>query len=151
MRNIPLVQQEGALRSYFPGSSIVRSRDTELTWIHTVTPSPVSDYYTIRLHYHRCEGIRMYVLEPEKLKLAKGKLLLPHVYSTPRQRLCLYDPEGNEWHPGMYYVKTIIPWAVEWLYHYEIWAGTGEWHGGGKDHETAAERRARFDPRILVM
>ncbi len=32
--------------------------------------------------------------------------------------------------------RTIIPWAIEWLYYYEIWCVTGEWQGGGA-HPTA--------------
>jgi hypothetical protein len=27
--------------------------------------------------------------------------------------------------------ETIIPWTSEWLYFYELWVFTGEWHGGG--------------------
>ena len=26
---------------------------------------------------------------------------------------------------------TIVPWAQEWLYYYEIWLATNEWCGGG--------------------
>lgn len=128
-----MIHQEGALRSYFPGSSITRKGEREITWVHTVTPTPLSETYKIKLHYKKEEGISVYVVEP-KLTLAEGKKVLPHVYSTPEQKLCLYYPAGKEWHPGMYYVKTLIPWACEWLYHYEIWVGTGIWHGGGIDH-----------------
>lgn len=153
MRRVPLLHQAGALRSYFPGSKIIRDGEKEITWVHTLTPSPVSNNYKVKLHYHYREGIRIYVLEPQKLVLAEGKLLLPHVYSTPQQLLCLYDPEGNEWHSGMFYVRSIIPWASEWLYHYEIWAGSGKWHGGGIEHETAAEERKprKFRLSELVM
>ena len=28
--------------------------------------------------------------------------------------------------------ETIIPWAIEWLYYYEIWLVTGTWNGGGE-------------------
>jgi len=34
--------------------------------------------------------------------------------------------------------STILPWASEWLFHYEIWRATGEWTGGGR--EPAADR-----------
>lgn len=152
MHRISLLQQEGALKSYFPESKIIRKGEKELIWVHTITPKPLSDMYKIKLHYRQAEGIEMYVLEP-KLILARGKFLLPHVYSTPKQQLCLYDPNGNEWHPGMFYVRSIIPWASEWLYHYEIWAGSGEWHGGGIEHETAAEQKVikKFSISELIM
>ncbi|RLD85513.1 MAG: hypothetical protein DRJ09_12825 [Bacteroidetes bacterium] len=96
----------------------------------------------MKLHYRYNEGAKVYVLDPKPLKLAKGKTVLPHVYSTPEQRLCLYYPNENEWDTSMYYVKTLIPWACEWLVHYECWVATGTWHGGGIHHETEAEKQA---------
>ena len=33
----------------------------------------------------------------------------------------------------MLLADTIVPWAAEWLMHYELWLVTGEWTGGG-DH-----------------
>jgi hypothetical protein len=131
---ISLIHQAGALRSYFPSSEITRKGENELTWVGTVTPTSLSHAYQIKLHYKRGKGVDIFVLEP-KLKLADGKTKLPHVYSTPKQQLCLYYPDGKEWNVSMFYVKTLIPWACEWLYHYEIWVGTGVWHGGGIDHE----------------
>jgi hypothetical protein len=142
MNRISLLHQEGTLKSYFPGTQITRKSEMELTWTGTVTPSPLSASYTLRLHYKYKEGVKVYVTDPKPLKLAEGKTVLPHVYSTPEQRLCLYYPSGNEWDTGMYYVRTLIPWACEWLVHYECWVATGTWHGGGIHHETEAEKQA---------
>ncbi len=143
-RYISLVIQEGALRSYFPDSIIRRNGESEITWIYTLTPTPLSPLYEIKLNYKRGAGVRVYVLNPQPLELAPGKNSLPHVYSTREQRLCLYYPEWREWHPGKLYVHTLIPWASEWLYHYELWVGTGDWHGGGIDHENIAEHGANI-------
>lgn len=134
MIRVPLIHQAGALKSYFPGSEINRNGEKELVWIGRITPTPLSETYKIKLHYKRNEFINIYVLEP-KLNLAKGANKLPHVYSTPKQQLCLFYPNNKEWNESMFYVKSLIPWASEWLYHYEIWVGSGEWHGGGIDHE----------------
>ena len=142
MSKISLIHQEGTLRSYFPRTKIIRNGEKELTWVGTVIPSPLSASYTLRLHYNYKEGAKVYVVEPKPLALAEGKIVLPHVYSTPEQRLCLYYPGGNEWDIGMYYVKTLIPWACEWLNHYELWSSTGIWHGGGIHNETEAEKQA---------
>lgn len=152
MNRVALFHQEGALRSYFPKSTTIRRGEDELIWIHAVTPNPLSAEYEIKLHYTRKEGVKVFVLGPP-LKLAKGKKWLPHVWSTPNQQLCLFYPDGREFHEGMLYVRSIIPWALEWLYHYEIWVGTGKWHGGGIDHETAAElgKQKKIDFRQLVM
>ena len=60
---------------------------------------------------------------------------LPHVYPDPsdlrRSPLCLFDPYGNEWTHSMLIAETTVPWAREWLAHYEVWRATGRWYGGG--------------------
>jgi len=140
MSRISLIHQEGALRSYFPESTIIRRGEEELIWIGDITPSPLSETYRVKLHYRKGHFINVYVIG-RKLTLARGKTKLPHVYSTPKQQLCLYYPKGNEWHPGLFYVHSLIPWASEWLYHYEIWVATGTWRGGGIDHEKVEEEK----------
>jgi len=130
---ISLLHQEGALKSYFPASRVTRKGEDELIWVGELTPTPLSRSYQTKLHYKRGEFIRVFVIG-EKLKLAEGQNTLPHVYSTPLQQLCLYYPPYNEWHTGMFYVHTLIPWASEWLFHYETWVATGKWRGGGIEH-----------------
>lgn len=138
---ISLVVQEGSLKHAFPGCSVTRNKEESLIWTHILTPTPLSKSYKVKLRYERNKGVKFSVVEPRPLPLAKGKKYLPHVYSTPDQRLCLYYPNGFEWNVEMLYTRTIIPWAVEWLYHYEIWVGTGEWHGGGISHENEVEKK----------
>jgi hypothetical protein len=142
MSRISLIHQAGTLKSYFPKSQVTRNMEAELTWVSDITPSPLSATYTLKLHYKYQKGAKVYVIDPMPLTLAKGKALLPHVYSTPEQRLCLYYPQDKEWNTGMYYVHTLIPWACEWLCHYELWVSTGTWHGGGIHNETEAEKRS---------
>lgn len=123
----------------FPGCNVKRYREEFLEWVCDVTPSPISENYTLKLTYKPKEGVKVYVVSPKPLALAKGKVKLPHVYSTPEQRLCLYYPNGIEWNESMLYSKTIIPWASEWLLHYECWVGNGKWKGGGIGHENEIE------------
>lgn len=139
---ISLIVQEGTLKKIFPDSTIRRFREESLTWTGSVTPSPLSNTYKLKLEYIRNNGIKVYVIEPKPLALAEGKKTLPHVYSTPDQRLCLYYPNHVEWNVGMLYIRTIIPWACEWLCHYELWLCTGTWRGGGFHNETEAEKQA---------
>ncbi|CAG5077571.1 hypothetical protein [Parvicella tangerina] len=138
-----LIIQEGTLKSYFPGCKIIRYGEDEIVWEHNITPSPLSGSYTLKLHYIRNKGAKVYVLSPKPLPLAPGKTRLPHVYSTPEQRLCLYYPVDNEWDVSMLYVQTLIPWACEWLIHYELWVATGNWLGGGIEHENIAEKKLK--------
>lgn len=138
MKRISLLNQAGALKSYFPNSTIKRIGEYELTWEGELKPSISSRTYKIKLRCRIGKSPKIYVIKPQ-LKLAEGKKYLPHVYSTPEQQLCLYYPDNREWNQGMYYVNTIIPWTSEWLYHYEIWVSTGNWHGGGVVHENEVE------------
>jgi hypothetical protein len=138
MKNKSLVQQEFALRSMFPGSFISRYREDKLTWVHCLTPSEICRTYKVKLQYTRSDGVSFYVLEP-KLQLAEGHVSLPHVYDSALQKLCLFEPGG--WNSAMYFVHTIIPWACEWLYHYEVWVATGRWNGGGKHPKLDSEKQ----------
>jgi hypothetical protein len=104
----------------------------------------------LKLQYTRNKGVKVYVINPKPLALARGKKFLPHVYSTPQQRLCLYYPNGIEWNVGMLYTATLIPWACEWLCHYELWVTTGTWHGGGIHHETEAEKQAEKKKENII-
>jgi hypothetical protein len=45
--------------------------------------------------------------------------------------LCLYLPWNNEWGGHRYLSETVLPWASEWLVHYEAWLYTSEWQGRG--------------------
>lgn len=138
--HVTLVRQEVALRHQFPDSKIKRIADASITWEHTLRPTSVSEAYSVRLIYTRKTGVEVYVLTPQ-LKLAEGKTTLPHVYSTEKQKLCLYYPDGSEWNKGKFFTQTIIPWISEWLYFYEIWVSSGKWYGGGTSHDKNIEAK----------
>ena len=104
MSRLSLLKQAGALLSYFPKGTINRTGEQELVWTHSLTPTPLSNSYKVQLHYKRNKFIKVKVLDPKPLPLAKGKKKLPHVYSTPQQELCLYYPKDKEWDTGRYYV-----------------------------------------------
>jgi hypothetical protein len=44
--------------------------------------------------------------------------------------LCLHLP--GEWKPSMFVADSTLTWTAEWLFNYEVWKATGEWHGGGE-------------------
>jgi hypothetical protein len=134
MNRLSIAQQAGALRSYFPDSRITTTGGTTLTWVSNITPKPLSDTYLLRLHYVLGHRPHIFVVEP-KLLFAPEYTALKHVWSTEKQELCVYYPKWHEWHPGLFLVKTMVPWASEWLNHYEIWVGTGVWYGGGIEHD----------------
>ena len=41
----------------------------------------------------------------------------------------------------MYVADFIPPWVSTWLYFYEVWYATGNWHGGGT-HPDKPEHRS---------
>jgi hypothetical protein len=62
----------------------------------------------------------------------------PHIYVDPDDlgfRLCLFDPRKDEWSSADAIAETIIPWAAEWLFWFEVWMLTGVWSGGGSHPE----------------
>ncbi len=135
--NLSLLEQRGALKSYFPDAAFSAPSVHQLTFTHWVQPTPLSIRYQVQLVHNRGESPKVYVLAPKTLALHPERTSLPHVYSHAEQRLCLYDPVEQEWSADMFHVHTTLPWAVEWLMHYEIWVGTGTWNGGGTNHTSA--------------
>lgn len=131
IKPIPIAIQTLNIKKMFPGTKVLNQRDQLLTWTHTLTPSPLGDKYDIKLVYHITNSPKIYVTSPNPLVLATDKTRLPHCYDQKLQHLCLYYPDGTEWNKSMLLASTVIPWAYEWLFHYEIWLGTGEWTGGG--------------------
>jgi hypothetical protein len=70
------------------------------------------------------------VITPRLRSLA-GDRKIPHVYAEKGDPLCLYYPPANEWNETMHLAETIVPWACEWLLHFEAWLFSDEWDGGG--------------------
>lgn len=101
------------------------------TWWFKVSPTPLSETYLLKIVYKQNYRPKIYVVEPKPLRLAKGAKRLPHTYSTTEQQLCLYRPKNHEWTESDLISRTIVHWALEWLFYYEEWAYSGIWHGGG--------------------
>jgi hypothetical protein len=70
---------------------------------------------------------------------------LPHTFIHD-DSLCLYY---NEFSPARnLFADTLVPWASEWLLHYELWLATGAWHGGESSIAARAKNsRARASTR----
>lgn len=125
-------KQLGLLKHEFPESS-GSLHCGAMTWYGNFTPSPLSDTYRLKITYALGKSPKAYIVSPKPLPLADGAKRLPHVYnySSGKQQLCLYLPGAGEWLPSMVIANTIVHWAVQWMYYYEIWVSTGKWMGGG--------------------
>jgi len=124
-RSSSLGRQLNALRSFYPDAKSSWKNGT-LEWIGELQPTHLSRTYTLLVRY-RTSGTRpvVTVLSP-KLESPTGRKP-PHVFAG--NELCLHMP--GEWDDSLLIAETVIPWASEWLFHYELWLGTSEWHGGG--------------------
>jgi hypothetical protein len=126
------------LRNDFP-DSVVELGMGRICWMGYLQPTPLSERYRVRIEYSGQARPMVNVISP-KLVVPDGKVRLPHVFPGARD-LCLHY--SGEWNPGMSIAATIVPWASEWLLHYEIWCVTGTWAGGGHEPSAGAKRDAR--------
>lgn len=120
-----LADQAFALHAQFP-SATVKLKPALLDWTDTIQPTAMSRSYTVRITYDRRSYPKVRIVAP-RLE-SRPTESLPHVYSNGS--LCLHLAE--DWTSDMLIVNTTVPWASEWLAHYEIWKGTGTWCGGGE-------------------
>lgn len=123
---VSVARQGNRLGQLFPDSAVEIRRGT-LTWIGDLQPSDFSAVYTAGLEYKLGRKPKVFVIAPA-LQERDGERP-PHLYAD--DCLCLYFPTANEWNARMMLADTIVPWASEWLLHYEIWLATGKWQGGG--------------------
>lgn len=124
-KELTVAVQKFFLSQVFPGS-FCKIYGRDLFWRGQITPSPLSATYEVVVKYQEKGSPRVFVENP-KLVAPEGKKL-PHIYQEGN--LCLYYSR-DEWNGNKLIAETILPWALEWLIHYEIWRATGEWHGGG--------------------
>uniref|UniRef100_UPI0040259905 hypothetical protein n=1 Tax=Candidatus Cryptobacteroides bacterium TaxID=3085639 RepID=UPI0040259905 len=80
-----------------------------MVWETDVVPTANSSSYRIRIDYTLDDAPKIYVVRPEKLRLATGQDKLPHVFSTPEQQICLFYPGFKEWLPSNLLARTIVP------------------------------------------
>lgn len=123
-RRLTTAQQAFGLWGLLPRAS-VRLDPGRLTWTGQLSPSEVSQVYTVRLDYHRGSYPVVRVLDPPLRPDAQG--FIPHTFNDGS--LCLHD--DGQWDESLLIADTLMPWASEWLYHYEIWLWSGHWFGDG--------------------
>jgi hypothetical protein len=131
INKITLNEQIRLLKQYYPNGEITLDKNKGFEWVCSLKASPLGDIYKVKVTFEKEGKPKVYVVEPVKLLLAGNQLKLKHVYDHEKQQLCLYYPKNNEWHEGKMIASTIVPWTIEWLYHYELWLITEEWLGGG--------------------
>jgi len=136
---VPLVQQQMALLSSYEGATCKITKSA-LCWSGKLKPTPLSKEYQAILTYTLREAPKVWIIGNELEKLDAPDF--PHNYKIDVEKkmvqICLY--RRQEFNVCKYLSQTIVPWAIEWLYFYELWLVTGEWHGGG-EHPAAGEEK----------
>lgn len=131
IRPIPVQTQLRKLEEDYPQSkgNLVNGKGQ---WYFTVKPTPKSQEYKLRISFTHGACPIIEVVKPNNLVRKMEDADFNHIYRDSKhgkQMLCLYA-EG-EWTPQKLISKTIVPWAAEWCYFYEVWLDTGKWLGGG--------------------
>lgn len=130
VKGILSAKQLERIRLLFPDIKIIKSKWNYFEIELKLQPTPLSQIYDIKIVYTINEAIEIFVIN-KTLEIASNRDVLPHVYNSEKQQLCLYSPSKKEWDTYNYIDNTIIPWTSEWLYYYELWLPKGKWLGGG--------------------
>lgn len=124
--------QVSAMRHAWPGFKSERLMDG-LVWRGWLRPKAWLDPFQVQVRLvletrERRGAVSVNVVQPV-LDVASSQRAECHMYSNGS--LCLFDPSQHEWTPRMSVAETIVPWAAEWIYYFQIWQVTGAWLGGG--------------------
>ncbi|MBQ6181152.1 hypothetical protein [Ruminococcus flavefaciens] len=134
-KRLSLAQQKAALCQTFANSKC-KIINNKLIWKSQVQPTHLSRKYNIELQYSINSLPRIYILGDALKKLDDPNF--PHNYGVDvakkKVEICLF--RYKEFTNSMLLSNTVIPWAIEWLFYYEIWLTTGEWQGGGEHPES---------------
>lgn len=115
-----------ALANRYPDSEVAITR-RELVWCGVLTPTEYSKSYEVVISHGLRRAPIVYVARP-RFEIVPGRQL-PHVFTL--NTLCLHTL-GRSWIAGRLLADTLVPWASEWLFFYEVWLATaGEWLGEG--------------------
>ena len=123
---IPMTFQEIQMRRLFPQFRVVeRGR---MTWRGDVRPREDGITFTLQIRAGKTlkQPPTVHVLAPT-LVAAPGSKVAAHCFGDGS--LCLYHRSENPWFGDQYIADTIVPWACEWCYFYEVWLQTDQWYG----------------------
>lgn len=130
IRTLSLPKQAYLLKMRYPDSTST-IKDSILIWHAQIKPTALSRTYNIKLVYKKSFRPKIYLCGDYIRGIEKHDF--PHHYKIKKNgkevELCLCLP--CEFDNSKIIADTLIPWAQEWLYYYEIWLITDKWIGGG--------------------
>ena len=145
---VSIADQYIALKICCEGEVSIIENDKTVLWTGVIQPTALSREYKVTIKYTINKSPICIINAPDFKSLADDKAI-PHIYPNDTNirgtKLCLFLPKLkkknkiSEWQPTMFVADTIIPWASSWLFYFECWLSSGEWQGGGVDHDVSAE------------
>lgn len=128
-KRLNMAQQILKLKKYWNSGKTISYSHKGFEWCCKLRPTDLSREYELTV-IHKVNSLpKAYIRRDNLSENTDGKL--PHIYKCEGSKveLCLYY--GDEFNLSMYISDTIVPWAVEWLFYYEVWLRTGKWQGEG--------------------
>lgn len=128
-----LAIQHRTLLMRYP-SSTGKVKRSKLQWECRLRPQVITDTYLFQVEYTMEKRPVVYISEG-KLADEKDLELVPHHYGVlddGRVHVCL---DRFDWKSSMLLADSVVPWAMEWALHYEIWLATGEWCAAEAPHK----------------
>ena len=128
-KGLRLIDQYIVLMRFYPEAKC-SVRSNTLFWNGYLCPTPLSRTYNIKVLYSLRRRPKVILVGDNLIGL--DRVNFPHKFHIDEHKnevdICLHL--AHEFRANMRIADTIIPWAVEWLYFYEIWLATDEWCGG---------------------
>jgi len=121
--HVSLIVQRRLMQETFPQFQFFKKG---IYWLGKIKPTIQSPEYLIKISYQEYTALKVEVISPAIHPNGK------HIY--PDGSLCLYFPQDHPWRGVNLLARTLVAWAAEWLYCYEVWRATGEWVGEEAPH-----------------
>ena len=144
-RRLSLAQQACMLKQRHP-ESVCRIRQGSLYFrIDELRSCGRSHRYSLEIIKDPGRPVKVW-LSGDALRKCANLRTIPHIYdSNEAKRKVMLCLSYKDWQPSQAYTDTFIPWAMEWILHFEAWLYTGEWNGGGKHPQQSQARTNKFN------
>jgi hypothetical protein len=109
--------------------------ESMIAWVGPLRGFQMSYQVQVQWDWRNAKSFpHVFILEPALQPRLDGRFVdIPHLlynHEIPTDSaLCLFDPKAREWDFTLWISDTTVPWASEWLHHYELWHVDGIWRG----------------------
>lgn len=143
-RRLSLAQQACMLKQQYPKSICKIKQGRLYCRIDEFRAYDCSHRYSLEIIKDPGRPVEIW-LSGDALRKCADLRTIPHIYdsneASHKVMLCL---SYKDWKPSQAYTDTLIPWAMEWILHFEAWLYTGEWNGGGKHPQKSQAKAKKF-------